>query len=133
VTIHVSSARRAAGLDSIFNALDGGLIELRTGPAEATPESPATGTLLVTLALGTPAFASAAGGPGAAVIKASNTIATGTPVASGRAGHFRSIDGSSTCVMIGDVAAAGSDLNIPPDIVAGVPISIGPSALSLPF
>lgn len=130
MTAHVSSVRRAAGLDSIFDALNAGTIEIRSGAQESNPEAAAAGTLLASCTFGDPAFGAGTGAAGAPVTKTANSITSGTAVATGTAGHFRLVTVGGTCVMIGDVGVSASDLDMPVNVGQGATVSINNMQLS---
>lgn len=100
-----TSARNAAA-NGIVGLLDAGpaagTIEVRTGAQPATPNTAATGTLLVTFTLSDPAFGAAANGVATAA-----AIAAATGVAAGTAGWFRGLDSTGAAVVDGSVTATG--------------------------
>lgn len=134
MTVHVSAVQRGLAMDAMFDVLNAGAIEIRSGAQEANPEANANGTLLASLSFGTPAFAPAAGAAGAPVEKTANAIGSDANAdASGTAGHFRLVTPGAACVLIGDVAANGSDMNLPVAITAGATVALTTMVLSFPY
>lgn len=93
------------GLLAMIDADAGpGTLKVYTGAQPITADSPATGTLLVTITLNDPAFGAATGG----VATLDNTpTPTGTGAANGTAGWCRLTDSSGDTVLDGSVSAAG--------------------------
>ena len=116
-----TSARNAAS-DGIVDLLDAGAgaatIEVRTGSQPATPNTAATGTLLVTFTTADPAFGAAA--TGTATLLSVPRTATG--VAAGTAGWARALDSNAAAVFDGDVTATGGGGNITMDTTT---VSVG--------
>lgn len=133
MTVHVASVHRILGMNAMFDVLNSGTIEIRSGAQEANPEAAAGGTLLATCTFGATAFSAGAGGAGAAVTKTANSITSGTAGASGTAAHFRLVTSGAVCNMIGDVAASASDLNMPVAIGSGATVSITSLVLSMAY
>ena len=80
-----------------------GYFEIRTGSQPATPATPASGTVLATVALQNPAFGAASNGSASLNDPASvNATATGT------AGWARFYDRAGNVCWDGDVTATGS-------------------------
>lgn len=100
---------RQAALNSFDSVVNGGDIQIRTGPPPADPTQTPTGTLLVTFTIPADAFAAAAGASGANVTKVLNgTPLSAAAVATGTAGYaaFRTSGGVPR--LVGDVTVAGS-------------------------
>lgn len=99
----ISTARRNAATDSVVDALDAGAgagkLRLYTGTQPASPNSSATGTLLVEFTLNDPAFGSASSGFCFAVLPGGFIAATAA--ASGQAGWFRGLDSNNVAVVDG--------------------------------
>lgn len=105
MTITMSAAARTAQADSVLDLLDAGsLMRIYTGTKPATPETAATGTLLLELELNDPAGTVASG---VLTLSASPTV-DGAAVADGTAGWARVLDSSETAVFDGTVTAIGS-------------------------
>lgn len=105
--LSLSTAAKNAQVDAVVDLLDAGTgpgtIEVRTGSKPATVATAATGTVLVTITLGDPAFGSSAAGSAAGADPASQNA-----VADGTAGWFRAYDSNGTAVMDGTVGALTS-------------------------
>lgn len=95
-------ASRNAMLSALAALWNGGTIEIRTGAKPATPGAAATGTLLATVSLPSPAF----GSPAAGVINLNDPPAV-SGVASGAAGWCRVLSSSAAPVQDGTVTATG--------------------------
>lgn len=97
---------RNAAVDAVVDRVDAGagagIVRIYSGAQPASADDAVSGTLLVSVTLSDPAYATAA--TGAAVLTAS---ATGTAVASGTAGWFRVVDSTGTGVFDGAVRASG--------------------------
>jgi hypothetical protein len=119
------------GLDAKAALLSGGTLQVYTGDQPGLNGS-LTGTLLVTLTFGSPAFAGAVASGGIATAFA-NPIASGVAVASGTPGYYALVTSSGQTVLtgsVGDGSVSGSSLTIPGlSIAAGA--TIGCSAFSL--
>lgn len=128
VTRLATSARNAAAgaVAALVDVGTGGRIELRTGAQPATPNTVATGTLLVTIPLVKPAFGAAAAGTATG---ADPAAANG--VAAGDAGYFRVLDSAGAAVYDGSVTATGGggDMTLS-TITVSVGLSVDLTALS---
>ncbi len=109
----VSNTAVLAALNALTGQLDvggAGYIEIRSGSAPSTVEGAATGSLLGTLPLSSPAFSAATdtspGGQATANAITADSDADNT----GTAGWFRAYNGSGTAVVQGSIStqAAGS-------------------------
>lgn len=106
----------------------GSIIEIRSGAKPATPETAASGTLLVSITV-TGSFSSTGG-----VLTAADP-ASASPTASGTAGHFRLKKSGGTAVLDGTVTATGGggDLTLGSvSINTGVPVDLGVPTLTVP-
>jgi len=117
-------ASRDAMLTALVGLLDGGYVEVRDGTAP-DPDDPATGTLLVTLPLNSPAFVVVSGVATADVTPQpeDNAVATGT------AGWFRAYAFDDTPVI--DGIAADMDLSTSA-VVDGAPVKILSWTITMP-
>lgn len=105
MTITMSAAARTAQADAVLDLLDAGsLLRIYTGSKPATPETAATGTLLLELELNDPAGTVSGG---VLTLSASPTISAAA-VADGTAGYARVLDSSEVAVFDGTVTAIGS-------------------------
>jgi len=108
-TSHADAAQNAAA-DAVVDLIDAGsgagYIEIRTGSAPADCDSAATGTLLVTLTFGDPAFGSASSG-----VATANAITSGTCVADGTAGYGRVYDSDDNPIFQGTCGTSGEQFN----------------------
>jgi hypothetical protein len=121
-------------LTALLNTGGAGSIKIYTGGQPASTTASETGTLLVTLALGNPAFGSAVGGTTNGLATATaNTITSGTAGNTGTAGHFRALNGAGTCIFMGNAGTAGTDMILSTtSIVSGGTISITSWVVALP-
>lgn len=120
-----------AGLGAQATLLNGGTIKVYTG-AQPSVNGSLTGTLLVTLTFGSPAFGTATATSGVATA-AANTITSGTAVASGNAGYFALVTSGGATMLTGTVGVSGSgdDLIISAvAITSGTPVSCSAFALT---
>lgn len=102
-----NEALRTKIADDFADLWDGGSIEIRSGGQPADPDSAASGTLLCTITLPTPAFGAAAVG----VVSKTGTWA-GVAGASGTAGWARFKNAAATRSFDVTVAETGADLTI---------------------
>lgn len=112
-----------AELDGATALLDGGHIEIRTGAQPGSVATAATGTLLGTLTLASPAFAAASGGSAAVNAVTGDSSAD----ASGTAGWFRAYDSSGVAMIDGNITqtGGGGDMTVADTaIVAGGTINM---------
>lgn len=101
MTLTLSATIRSALADVIGDALDGGSIQIRSGSRPAGPGSTATGTLLATVVLESPAFTESGG-----VLTLVDPDAV-TAAADGTATWCRFLNASSAAVMDGKVTGTG--------------------------
>jgi len=109
----LSTAARNAAAAAIAALADAGAgagtIEIRTGAQPATPNDPATGTLLATFTLADPAYT----GPATGVMTLDATPVLSTlGVADDVAGWFRLLDSNGNAVTDGAVGTVGQQLNL---------------------
>lgn len=126
-----SIAIRNAQLDAVSPLLAGGVLRIYSGPQPANVAAAATGTLLATLTLGTPAFAPAYAGAITA------TDITPEPSATaGTAGWFRLYQSAGLVAHYdGDITAPGGGGIIqldPVTISAGAPVALSSLTITLP-
>ncbi len=103
-------------------------IEIRSGAKPATPETAASGTLLVSITV-SGSFTSSGG-----VLTAADP-ASANPAASGTAGHFRLKQSGGTAVIDGTVTATGGggDMQLgSTTITTGVPVNLGVPMFTVP-
>lgn len=106
----------------------GSIIEIRSGGKPATPETAASGTLLVSITV-TGSFTSVGG-----VLSAADPAAA-SPAASGTAGYFRLKKSGGTAVLDGTVTATGGggDMTLgSTSINTGVPVDLGAPTFTVP-
>jgi hypothetical protein len=130
----LSTAARNAAANAIAALADAGpaagTIQVRSGAQPATPDDPATGTLLVTFTLADPAFTAAAAG--SAALDATPVL-TAAGVADGTAGWFRMADSTGAAVLDGTVGTVGQQLNLNTTTIAtGVTVEITSGTLTMP-
>lgn len=103
-------------------------IEIRSGSKPATPETAASGTLLVTVAISGSFTAS-----GGSITSADP--ASANPGASGTAGYFRLKTSGGTAILDGTVTATGGggDMTLgSTSINTGVPVDLGVPSFTVP-
>jgi deoxyribose-phosphate aldolase len=103
-------------------------IKIYSGSKPATPETAATGTLLVTIAI-SGSFTSSGG-----VLTASDPAAA-APAASGTAGYFRLATSGGTAIIDGTVTATGGggDLTLGSTAInTGVNVDLGVPSITVP-
>lgn len=98
---NLSIAAENAGLDAILALTNGGSLRLYTGSIPASPDSVASGTLLATLTLGSPAFGAASSG-----VATANAVTPGIAGNAGTVGYGRLTDSSANGEI--DLVAGGS-------------------------
>ena len=106
----------------------GSTIQIRSGAKPATPETTASGTLLVTVPI-TGSFTSTGG------VLTSADPAAANPATSGTAGHFRLLTSGGTAVLDGTVTATGGsgDMQLgSTTITTGVPVDLGVPTITVP-
>ena len=127
LTIAAASAQAmGAALASDVGA--GAIIEIRSGAKPATPETAASGTLLVSITI-SGSFTSTGG-----VLTAADP-ASASPAASGTAGHFRLKKSGGTAVLDGTATATGGGGDIQlgsTTITTGVPVDLGVPTITIP-
>ena len=131
MTTRISTGARNAAATAIATLLDGGSIEIRTGAQPATPGTAASGTLLGTLTLSSPAFGAAATGVVTANAVTSDSSADNT----GTAGWFRAYSSTSTAVIDGSITATGGGGDMTLDsisIIAGGVIACTSWTITMP-
>src|SRR6478752_6364207 len=100
------------------------VIEIRSGTKPATPETAASGTLLVSITI-SGSFTSTTNG----------TLTAAGPAASGTAGYFRLKKSGGTAVLDGTVTATGGggDMTLgSTSINTGVPVDLGVPTINVP-
>lgn len=134
MTLSLANTARTAMCDALVDLLDAGTgagtIEIRSGTRPANPNTTATGDVLATITLETPAFGSASNG--VATINDPDPV---TAVAAGTATWFRAYDGDGNAVFDGDVGATGSgaDLELATtSITTGLTVDITGGTVTVP-
>ena len=123
----------AAAANSLAAALatavgSAGTIEIRSGSKPATPETAASGTLLVTVSI-SGSFSASSGSITAA------DPASASPAAGGTAGYFRLKTSGGTAILDGTVTATGGggDLQLgSTTITTGVNVDLGVPSFTMP-
>jgi len=106
----------------------GSVLEIRSGSKPASPETAASGTLLVSITI--PGSYTSVGG----VLTAADPSSQ-LPVAAGTAGHFRCKQSGGTAVLDGTVSASGGggDMQLgSTTITMGVPVDLGVPTINVP-
>jgi len=121
----ISTAARNGAADAVAGLLDGGNLRIYTSGRPATPNDAPSGTLLVELTLGTPAFGGATGG-----VATAETIAAEEAAETGTAAWFRGVNSGGNGVIDGDV---GSELVLNSnEISEGVNVTITEWTITMP-
>lgn len=130
----LATAARNSASSAIAGLLDAGsgpgTIQVRTGSQPATPNTAASGTLLLTFTLADPAFGAASNGTVTAA-----AIAAATGAADGTAGWFRALDSTGAAVLDGSVTATGGggDMTLNTVTVSvGLTVTISGWTISMP-
>jgi len=119
VTIKLATVTATASADAVAALLAGGSIAIRSGVRPATPGTAASGTLLASFTLNSPAFAGAVAGVAALSL---SPALTATGMAAGTATWFRMLNSAAAAIMDGDV---GTDLTLSSTSIAvGTVLSI---------
>jgi len=124
-------ATRNAKLDAQTARYNGGTLNWYTGAIPATPDSPATGTLLATNSCANPAFSPAANG-----VATYNPDTPNTQVATGNIGYCRVLDSGGAVVADLDVTLTGGGGAIEVDklaIAAGENVTVTSFTLTEPM
>lgn len=127
LTVAAASAQ-AMGAALATDIGSAAVIEIRSGSKPATPETAASGTLLVSITL-SGSFSSSGG-----VLTAADPGAV-SPAASGTAGYFRLKKSGGTAVLDGTVTATGGggDMQLGSTTIStGVPVDLGVPTLTAP-
>ena len=125
ITAAVAQSMASAAATSIGS---GSSIRIYSGSKPATPETAATGTLLVAVPI-SGSFTAAGGALTAA------DPASASPAASGTAGYFRLLTSGSTAILDGTVTATGGggDMQLgSTTITTGVPVDLGVPTFTVP-
>lgn len=102
-----------------------GLLKIYTGAQPATPDTAATGTLLVTLPL------SATAGSVSGGVLTFNAISQADAVATGTAGYARVTTSGGTAVIDLDVATSGAYVTLnTTSIVSGGPVVVSAASIT---
>lgn len=129
LTIAVATAQAmAAGPGLVSDIGAGSIIEIRSGVKPATPETAASGTLLVSITV-TGSFTATGG-----VLTAADP-ASAAPAAAGTATYFRLKKSGGTAVLDGTVTATGGggDMQLgSTTITVGVNVDLGVPTLTVP-
>jgi hypothetical protein len=101
----LSDVAAKAAADAVCALCNGGTIQIRSGTQPANANATATGTLLVTLSFGNPAFAGAVG-----PLATANAIGGANAVATGTASWFRAFSSTGQALFDGSVGTSAADL-----------------------
>ncbi len=119
MAVTMNNTARHAGLNAIADLMDGATLTIRTGSAPGAANT-ATGTVLATITLPTPAFGAASSG----VVALAGTWQDASADATGTAGHWRMV-ATGGAILEGTVGTSGADLNVTStSFVAPNPFSI---------
>lgn len=130
MAIRLATAPQNAAADAIAALANGGTIEIRSGSQPATANTAATGTLLATFTLVSPAFSAASSG--VLTLDADPDITT-TGAAAGTAGWARVKGSGGATVFDGSVATSGGDFTINTTaITVGGTVNLTAGTLTMP-
>lgn len=121
-----AASTQAMGAALATNIGSSAVLEIRSGTKPATPETTASGTLLVTLTI-SGSFSSTGG-----VLTAADPASV-APTAAGTAGHFRLKTSGGTAVLDGTVGTSGTDMILgSTTITLGVNVDLGVPTFTVP-
>lgn len=132
--ITLATTARNAAADAITGLVDAGAgagyVEIRTGTPPASPQDPATGTLLVSIPLNDPAYGDAANGVCQLDVTPEPAAAA---VATNTAGWARVYDDNDAAVMDGLCGTSGAFVNLASlSIVSGTTVTITGGSFTQP-
>lgn len=107
MTFRLALAARNAEAQAFADLMDGGSVTFYSGAQPATPETAASGTLIATQTLASPAF----GAPSSGTVTA-NPAPVGTVTTAGSPGWCRMKTSGGTAVADFTVATSGADATI---------------------
>lgn len=129
----ISNAAAIAACNAIVDLLDGGTVKIYTGAQPADPDTTASGTLLATLTLGSPAFGNAADAAPGATATANSITGDSSADATGTAGWFRALTSGAAAVIDGECGTSGADMNLNSvSIVSGASVDITSWTVTMP-
>lgn len=109
--MNVAQATASAGLAAMVALLDSGSIDIYSGTMPATPETAATGTLLVTMTISATAGSTPAYTSPNMVSTLSFSAASFSPAANGTAGYARAWQSNGTTAVADlTVGTSGTDI-----------------------
>lgn len=121
-----AASTQAMGAALATNIGSSAVLEIRSGTKPATPETTASGTLLVTLTI-SGSFSSTGG-----VLTAADPASV-APTAAGTAGHFRLKTSGGTAVLDGTVGTSATDMILgSTTITLGVNVDLGVPTITVP-
>lgn len=121
-----AATTQAMGAALATNIGASAVLEIRSGAKPATPETAASGTLLVSITI-SGSFTSTGG-----VLTAADPASV-APTASGTAGHFRLKQSGGTAVLDGTVGTSGTDMILgSTTITTGVNVDLGVPTFTVP-
>lgn len=106
----IDNTAAIAACDAIVDLLDGGSIKIYTGTAPTDVDAAATGTLLGTLTLGTPAFGNAVDAAPGATATANAITGDTSADATGTAGYFRAATSGGQDRVQGTCGTSDADM-----------------------
>lgn len=123
----LTSAQRQARASALNTAIGtSALLRIYTGTIPATPDTAASGTLLVTLTCNATAFGTASSGTITA-----NAIPQVDATATGTAGYARLLTSAATTIMDLTVGTSGADVNINTlSLTTGGPVVVSSMSIS---
>ena len=130
MAIRLATATRDAMADALAPLLNGGTIEVRSGAQPVSANDAASGTLLATLTMPSPAFTSSDAG---VITLATSPVLEATAAAAGTAGYARVKTSGGAVVFDGSVATTGGDFTInSTSITAGGTVRLTAGTLTMP-
>lgn len=129
----IDNSAAIAACDAIVDLLDGGTVLIYTGSAPSDVDASATGTLLGTLTLGSPAFGNAADAAPGATATANAITGDASADATGTAGYFRALTSGAAAIIQGTCGTSNADMILNTvSIEAGAAIDITSWTVTMP-
>lgn len=137
MTTRIANASARAAVNAVAALLNGGTLRIYTGTRPADPDDAATGTLVATLTLGSPAFAAAvqngdlAEATANAITGDTAADANGPADANGLVGYYRGSTSGGATVVEGLVAVSGTTAAATAQLIlSAAPLQNGPVNVS---
>lgn len=132
MTARVSTTLRNAMWDAVRARFDGRKVEFRTGSRPSSPSLAATGTLLATCTLGSPAFGSASSG-GITANPITGDLFADTSGVIGYLRVYETDDSTGGLDLTAGLTGSGEDVELPTlTVAANQPIQISSFTILIP-